>query len=80
MFTPKEVRDRVRTRPFKPFRLHLANGKTLRVPHPDFILVGSDMIVVATELPEGVPGGLNLIPYEHVGRVEMLSRRTRKPA
>ena len=30
------LQDYWHQRPFVPFDLHLANGKTLRVPHPDF--------------------------------------------
>ena len=78
--TQKDFQDLVHRLPFQGFRLHLADGKSLRVPHPDFLLAGIDTLVVAAELPDGSPGGLNLIPYEHVVRVEMLSRKTRKAA
>jgi len=37
---------------FKPFKLHLSDGWGLQVPHPDFILVSRNVVVVATE--EGV--------------------------
>lgn len=80
IITPRDVRDLVHASPFKPFRLHLANGKSLRVPHPDFILVGIEQVALAKELPRGVPGELNLIPYEHIVRVEMLSRKASKAA
>jgi hypothetical protein len=76
----QDIRDLVRADPFKPFRLHLVDGKDLRVPHPAFILVGSDMVVVAHELPGGMPGDFNLVPYEHIARIEMLPRRSRKAA
>jgi len=66
--------------PFQPFRLHLADGKDLRVPHPDFALVTASYMVIANELPGGTPGEINIIPYEHIVRAEMLPRRTRKAA
>jgi len=74
--TSKDVRDLIRATPFRPFRLHLADGNSLRVPHPDFILVAAEMAVVAAELPGGAPGDINLVPYEHIVRVEFLPRRT----
>ena len=77
---PQDIRDLVRAEPFKSFRLHLADGKSLRIPHPDFILVTREMVVVANELPGGVPGDINLVPYEHIVRVEMLPRRTSRAA
>jgi len=47
----------------------------MRVPHPDFALVSAEYVVVASELPGGVPGGINLVPYEQIVRVEMLPAR-----
>ncbi len=78
--TQKDVRDLVRHSPFQAFRLHLTDGKDLRVPHPDFALVTADYLVVANELPGGRPGDINIVPYEHIVRVEMLPRRARKAA
>jgi hypothetical protein len=34
-----ELRQLPRHSPFRPFRLHLADGRRIDVPHPDFILV-----------------------------------------
>ena len=76
----QDFRDLVHARPFKPFRLHLADGKSLRIPHPDFILVTRDLLVVANELPGAVSGEINLVPYEHVVRIEILPRRASKAA
>ena len=78
--TAKDIRALIHRIPFKPFRLHLADGKSLRVPHQDFILAGVELAVVANELPQGVPGELNLIPYEHIVRIELLGRKAAKAA
>ena len=75
---PQALRDLLHSSPFHPFRLHLVDGKTLAVPHQDFALVTLDYAVVATVLPGERPGGVNLVPYEHVARIEMLPRRARK--
>jgi hypothetical protein len=73
----KSIRDLVHNSPFQPFRLHLADGKSLKILYPDFILVSSRMVVVASEMPGGIPGDVNLVPYEHIVRIEMLPRRRR---
>jgi hypothetical protein len=78
--TKKELRELVHHSPFQPFRLHLADGKDLRVPHPDFALVAAEYVVVANVLPGGSPGSINLIPYEHISRIEMLPGKSRKAA
>lgn len=33
----EEIRDLLRRVPFMPFRVHLADGRKLDVPHPDFV-------------------------------------------
>jgi hypothetical protein len=41
--------DRIRERlenGFKPFILELSSGKRVRVPHPDFIMLGKNVVVV----------------------------------
>jgi len=75
-----EIRDLIRNQPFQPFRLHLVDGKDLRVPHPDFVIVTPEYVVVANVLPQETPGNINIVPYEHIARVEMLTRRTKKAA
>ena len=78
--TNRAIKELVQHTPFTPFRLHLADGKDLRVPHPDFALITAEYVVVANELPSGQPGSINLGPYEHIVRVEMLAGRTRRAA
>ncbi len=33
----QEIRDLVGRAPFVPFTIHLADGRVLRIPHPDFV-------------------------------------------
>jgi len=35
--------------PFRPFVLHLSDGRKFPVPHPDFILIGKNMVIVNNE-------------------------------
>ena len=74
----KDLRDFVRSSPFRPFRMDLVDGKGLRVPHPDFALVTADYVVAANVLAGGVPGDINFVPYEHIARVEMLPRKAQR--
>jgi len=34
---------------FKPFVLHLSDGRKFNIPHPEFILVGKGVVVVLRE-------------------------------
>jgi len=47
--TANEIRELQRVQPFRPFRLHLADGRTLDVEHPEFLASrGGRTIVVYT--------------------------------
>lgn len=52
MLNLSNLRERVHSGEFRPFKVHLTDGRELPVPHPDFILVSRNLVVVVTE--EGV--------------------------
>ncbi len=35
--TIESLSSAIEARPFRPFRIHLADGRTIAVPHPEFI-------------------------------------------
>ena len=43
----KAIRDARSRHPFVPFDLRLADGRSLPVPHPDFLLVTERIVIVA---------------------------------
>ncbi len=49
--TIDRLRKTLRAQPFRPFRLHMGDGRALRVPHPDFVWIppeGSRTVIVST--------------------------------
>ena len=58
MIGPKAVLDYVKAEPFRPFRIHLASGRTFDVRHPEMIKVLKNYLLVfkvngdSEELPE----------------------------
>jgi hypothetical protein len=48
--TTKQIRDLYQATPFRPFRLHMANGRSLDVPHLDFMLLSASgrQVVIST--------------------------------
>jgi hypothetical protein len=58
------IRNRLRTE-FKPFTLHLTDGRKIPVPHPDFIAVGRGVVVVLDDNDvDQVVDGLHLVSVE----------------
>jgi len=43
------IREALRKQPFEPFTIRLADGRSLPVPHPDFVAIGPRRIVVVAE-------------------------------
>jgi hypothetical protein len=37
--TSEEIRKHLRAQPFQPFTLHLADGRSVHVPHSEFMLL-----------------------------------------
>ena len=54
----EELRERIKAIPFLPFTVHVADGRSFPVPHPDHILVTSKGLVVI----EGDDGLLDILP------------------
>ena len=44
---PDDIRARQMARPFNPFRLHMSNGMSVDIRHPEMIVVGDEAISVA---------------------------------
>jgi hypothetical protein len=51
MATANQIREVVRAQPFRPFIIHLANGRTFDVPHPEFVAVarGRELLFIADD-------------------------------
>jgi len=48
---PEDVREFLRRRPFRPFRLTLTDGRTYDVMHPDLAMVGRNWVQVGLARP-----------------------------
>jgi hypothetical protein len=49
MLNLENLRARVKGGGFRPFKLHLSDGRELSVGHPELILVARQVVVVATD-------------------------------
>jgi hypothetical protein len=43
------IREALHKQPFEPFQIRLADGRSLPVPHPDFVAVSARRIVVVAD-------------------------------
>ncbi len=62
------VRDALHSQPFVPFVIRLADGRSLPVPHPDFVaLTPRRVIVGATDDTWSVVEPLLIVSLDHSG-------------
>jgi hypothetical protein len=43
---PKELHEVIKQQPFTPLRLHMSNGRTHEIRHPDDAIVGEEVLAV----------------------------------
>lgn len=60
----QQIRDRV-TNGFNPFVIHLSDGRKFPVPHPEFVAVGRNVVVVI-----GKNDRVNMIDPLHIRSLE----------
>jgi hypothetical protein len=70
--TPEALRAELRRQPFMPLRIHLTDGKSYDVRHPEMVLVKQRELYIGTETSpgSGVAGECDLVSLLHVVRVE----------
>ena len=66
MFTPHEIRDRVRQQPFVPLRIVTSSGESFEVYHPDLIMIGT------REIQVGRPSSKRAEFYEQLSRIAIM--------
>ncbi len=67
----EEVRNHLKKSPFQPFRVHMSDGSSYDVPHPDFMLVSRREIVIGTGSTRvGAPAQLVYCDPLHITRIE----------
>lgn len=66
VFTPDNVRTRLKDRPFVPVRIVTTTGQTYDIFHPDMVLVGTTFLIV------GTPSATNPAFFDQVTRVALI--------
>ncbi len=70
---PEDLLELIRKRPFLPFRVHVSDGQTCDIRHPDQMIVLRSRAVVGAGNDNGFPDRLQHIALVHVVRLEELS-------
>jgi len=74
MMTPQDITRLLERSPFVPFRLHLTNGRTFEVKHPDFVWVFRSRLELAVPAQgdRRIMERAEHIALLHIARIEKL--------
>jgi hypothetical protein len=68
--TSEDLIELLEERPFVPLRVHLSNGRTHDIRHPEMAIVGQDIIAIGVETNEGSLPRIRLVSVAHINEVE----------
>ncbi|MBI3415117.1 MAG: hypothetical protein HY043_07325 [Verrucomicrobia bacterium] len=71
---PSDIREVLDSKPFRPFRLHVSDGSSFEVLHPEFVWVLRTRVDIAVPTPDqpGVVERVHHCSLLHVTRIEEL--------
>ena len=75
MIRPEDIRDLSKKQPFQSFRMHMSNGQSYDVNHPELAMVTRGTIVVSKPVPgseEPIGEGIHPVSVLHVNNIEMV--------
>ena len=70
---PEDIAKMVRRMPFQPFRIHMSNGQSFLVRHPELAMVGIASVVVGTPSPkhqQPIYDDYEVLSIFHINRLE----------
>jgi hypothetical protein len=59
--SPDFVRNTLARKPFRPFRIHLAGGRSIWVPSAEFVMMPEEGRLVVVEVPDGPTHVIDLL-------------------
>lgn len=82
MFTPKDIKDRLKQQPFEPFRIVTSSGESYEVEHPDLLWVGANVLWVGipSKKDPSLFDGASRVALMHVTALENVPAKAAKPA
>ncbi len=69
---PEDLRDLLRRQPFVPVRIHLSDGTTYEVRHPEMAIIGRSTVTIGVEEQEGsgIADRMMYCSLLHIVRIE----------
>ena len=81
---PAQIRDHLKTQPFRPIRVHISDGSSYDIRHPEMAYVTTTQVMIALKMStEDLPDKVIFCDPVHITRIEPLNgakakRRTKR--
>ena len=70
---PAQVRDHLKVHPFRPIRIHISDGSSYDIRHPEMAYVTASQVMIALEMSEeSLPDKVVFCDPVHITRIEPL--------
>ena len=73
---PEELIELLAERPFRPLRLHMSNGRTHEVRHPENAIVGEGVVALGVPQEGSEWPRIRLVSLAHINEVETVPTRS----
>ena len=74
--SPHELHEAIKKQPFRPVRLHMSNGRTHDVRHPDDAIVGDEVVALGVYEGGSEWPRIRLLSIININEVEPLASAT----
>jgi len=75
---PEDVLQLLRRQPFEAFRIHVSDGRTFEIRHPELAIVERSKVIIGVPGPEGPEGPVErsiFCALVHITRLEPVNGR-----
>ena len=76
---PEALIEALEERPFTPLRLHMSNGRTHEVRHPEMAIVGEGVVALGVPSDDGAYPRIKMISLPHINEVETIEPSVGQP-
>ena len=76
----EELIEILEERPFVPIRLHMSNGRTHDVRHPEMAIVGEEVAALGVQHDANERPRIRLVSITHINEVEQIEMSAAKKA
>jgi hypothetical protein len=72
--TSEELIELLAERPFIPLRLHLSNGRSHEIRHPEMAIVGEDIVAIGVLREGETYPRIRLVDLGHINEIEQVPK------